>query len=285
MDSLRPWLVGARPGQALLAPLSVAVGASYAHLDAHKGPGLSSYLVVTIAAFAAAIGVNLIDHAWGLLAAPPPDPKRPAPEPIPEVGAKESALAGVAAMVLAALCGIGLASLSGSAPLGYGLAAVLLGVARGAPAVGLDTLDWRLGEVANVIALGPLAAMAGFASQAGSGSSGAFFAGIPSGIVAASALFPRRGTHQALDAQTERGIAAARPLFAVAAIVIAARFWEYGPWAITAALPMVVAAGAAWRFPPKPTEADFAQWGRLALVCASVALACLIVALGALAPE
>jgi hypothetical protein len=285
MDSLRPWLAAARPGHALLAPLCVAVGSSYAHLDARPGPGPSTHLVVSIAAFAAALGVNLIDHAWDGLGAPPPDPKLPAPEPLPEVGAKESVLAGLAALALAALCGIGLASLSGSAPLGYGMAAVVLGVARGAPAVGLDTLGWRLGEVANVVALGPLAAIAGFASQAGSGSSGAFLAGVPSGIVAASALFGRRGARQTLDPQTERGIAVALPLFAAGAIVIAARFWEYGPWACTAALPMVVAAGAAWRFPPRPTDADVARRGRLALVCAVVSLACIIVVLRVLAPE
>jgi 1,4-dihydroxy-2-naphthoate octaprenyltransferase len=279
MDPLRSWLAAARPGQALLAPLCVAVGSSYAHFDAHRGPGPSSHLVVTIAALAAALGVNLIDHAWDRLEAPPPDPKMPAPETLPKVGARESAVAGVAAVVLAALCGLALASLSGSAPLGYGMVAVVLGVARGAPAVGLDTLGWGLGEVATVVALGPLAAMAGFASQAGSGSSGAFLAGIPPGLVAAAALFGPRGARQRLDAQTERGIAVALPLLAAGAIATAARFWDYGPWACTAAVPMIVAAGAAWRFPPRPTEADTVRRGRLALVCAAVALGCLIVAL------
>jgi 1,4-dihydroxy-2-naphthoate octaprenyltransferase len=279
MKSLRSWSAASRPDQALLAPLCVAVGSSYAHFDAHRGPGPSAPIVVTLAALAAALGVNLINHAWDRLGAPPPDPMTPGPESLRPVGVRASAGAGAAALVLAALCGIGLASLSGSAALGYGMAAVLLGVARGAPVVGLDAMGWGLGELANVIALGPLAAMAGFAAQTGSGSSGAFLAGLPAGLVAAAALFGRRVTNRNLDASSERGIAVALPLLAAAAAGIAVRAGEYDPWAHAAAVPMIVAAGVAFRLPPRPTRADLARWGRLALVCAVAALAAIIAAL------
>ena len=285
MESLRPWLAAARPGQALLAPLCAAVGSTYAHFDAQRGPGLSAHVVVTLAALAAAVGVNLIDHAWIRLGTPPPDPKLP-PPPGPEpIDARDAAAAGGAALLLAALCGIGLGSLSGAAALGYGMVAVVLGVARGAPAVGLDTLGWRLGDVANALALGPVAAMAGYASQAGSGSAGAFLAGVPSGLVAAAALFGRRVIDDDIDADVARGIAVALPLVAAAAISIAARSGEYGPWAHVAGLPLVFAAGASWRFPPKPSEGDAAGSERLALSCAAAALACIIVSLGIATPE
>jgi 1,4-dihydroxy-2-naphthoate octaprenyltransferase len=284
MDSLRPWVDAARPGQAVLAPLCVAVGSSYAHFDAHRGPGLAAQVLVTLAALAAGLGVNLIDHAWDRLGAPPPDPKTPNPDALPPVSARESAVGGVAAIVLAALFGVGLASLSGSATLGYGMVAVTLGAARRAPVVGLDTMGSGLGEIAQVLALGPLAAMAGFASQTGSGSSGAFLAGVPAGLVAAAALFDRRGSRRDLDAKVERGVAVALPLLATAAIAIAARAGEYGPWAQAAAVPMIVAAAAAWRFPTRPSDADVARGRGLALVCAVAALASIVAGLGLGAP-
>lgn len=284
MDSLRPWINAARPGQALLAPLCVAVGSAYAHFDAHRGPGLTAHVVVTLAALAAAVGVNFIDHAWIRLSTPPPDPKMPKPAGPEPIGARESAVGAVAAFVLAALFGIGLASLSGAAALGYGMLAVVLGAARGAPAVGLHTLGWRLGDIANALALGPMAAMAGYASQAGTGSSGVFLAGVPSGLVAAAALFRRRVVERQLDANVERGIAVALPLVAAAATSIVARAGEYGPWAHAADLPLVVAALAAWRFPPTPGDDD-AEPGRLVLVCAALALACIVVSLAIASPE
>jgi 1,4-dihydroxy-2-naphthoate octaprenyltransferase len=270
----------------------VAVGSAYAHFDTQRGPGLSAHIVVTVGAFAAAVGVNLIDHAWDRLGAPPPDSERPVPAPLRPVDAGESLGAGIAALALAALCGLGLVPLSGSAALGYGVVAVSLGVARGAPVVGLDTMGWGLGEIAGVAALGPLAAIAGFASQAGTGSWGAFLAGIPAGLVAASALFARNFTRQDADARLGRmtpvialGEAEARrglvalPLLAVAAVTIAVRGGEYGSWAYAAALPLVVAAFAGWRLPASSTASDYDRWGRLALGCAVAALACIVLAL------
>jgi hypothetical protein len=47
---------------------------------------------------------------------------------------------------------------------------------------------------------------------------------------------------------------------------------------------MIVAAVAAWRLPAPPTVSDAARWGRLALVCAALALSWIIVALWALSP-
>jgi hypothetical protein len=127
--------------------------------------------------------------------------------------------------------------------------------------------------------------MAGYASQAGSGSSGAFLAGIPSGLVATAALFGQRRADPALDVQTERGLAVGLPILAAAALAIAARFWDYGSWACAGALPMIVAAGAAWRLPSPRTAADVARLGRLSLVCAALALSCIVVALRILSPQ
>jgi hypothetical protein len=283
MEPLRPWLAASRPERALLAPLCVAVGSSYAHFDAHRGPGHSVHLVVALAAFAAALGVNLFDYAWVRLGAPPPDPKTPVPEELVTVDARDAIAAGVAAIVLSALCGLALAPLSGAALLGYGAGAVVLGVLRGAPVVGLDTLGWGLGEIASVVAFGPLAAMAGFASQTGTGSTGAFLAGLPAGLVATAGLFGRRGGDPNLEGEVERGIAVALPLLAAGAIALAARSGEYGPWAPVAALPLIVASGVAWRLPPRPTAADFARWERPVLACAALALAVIVGSL-ALAP-
>ena len=285
MEPLRPWIAASRPGRALLAPLCVAVGSSYAHFDAHRGPGVLTHLLVMLAALAAGLGVNLIDHTWERLGAPPPDPKTPVPEELRPLDARDAAGAGVAAIALAALCGLGLAPLSGSAALGYGAAAVALGVLRGAPVVGFDTLGWGLGEIAPFVALGPLAALAGFASQTGEGSTGALLAGLPAGLVAAAALFGRRGADWNLDANVERGIAAALPLLAIGAIALAVRAGEYGPWAHAAAVPLIAASGAAWRLPPQPTDADFARWETPALICAALALGGIVASLGLVPPR
>jgi hypothetical protein len=260
------------------------VGSSYAHFDAQQGPGLVADVALTIVAFAAALGVNLVDYAWGLLGAPLPDPKAAVPEPLSGVGTREAAIGGVAAVGSAALCGIGLASLSGSAPLGYGTVAVLLGLARGAPAIGLDALGWRLGALAEAVAFGPLAATAGYAAHAGRGSSGAWIAGIPAGLVAVAALYDPSRADPDTDPRTGHGLGVALPFLAAAAIAIAARFWDYGAWASAGAVPMIVAAVAAWRLPAPPTVSDAARWGRLALVCAALALSWIIVALWALSP-
>ncbi len=298
MNPLRSWLAAAQPAQALLAPTCVAVGSSYAHFDAQRGQGLSAHAVVTLGAFAAALGVNLIDHAWDRLGAPPSDSGKPDPAALRPLDARESLSVGVAALALAALCGLGLVPLSGSAALGYGLLAVILGVARGAPVAGLDTMGWGLGEIATAVALGPLAATAGFASQAGAGSWGAFLAGIPAGLVAASALFATTFTRQDVDArlrrmtpvivlgenEARRGLVAL-PLLAAAAVTIAVRWGEYGPWANAAALPLAVAALAGWRLPAEPKPSDYDRWGRLALGCAFAALACIVLALRFARPE
>src|SRR5262245_46576864 len=285
MDSLRPWVAAARPERALLAPVCVAVGSSYAHLDAQPGPGFPGQILITIAAFAAALGVNLVDHAWDRSTEPPPDSEAAGASLAPDVGAVASAIAGAAMIALSALCGIALASLSGSAALGYGAVAVLLGIARRTPAVGLETLGWGLGEVAYAVALGPLAALAGFASQAGSGSTGAFLAGCPPGLVAAASLVAPRRSHPTLDEDAERSIAVAVPLSAAGAIAIAARFWEYGAWAGAAALPMIVIAVASWRSPRRPEDADVARSQRVALACAVVALVWIVAVLRILSGE
>jgi 1,4-dihydroxy-2-naphthoate octaprenyltransferase len=298
MNPHRSWLAAARPAQALLAPTCVAVGSSYAHFDTQRGPGFSAHAVVTLGALAAALGVNLIDHAWDQLGAPPPESGEPDAAPLRSKDAGESLGAGVGLLAVAALCGLGLVPLSGSAAVGYGLLAVLLGVARGAPVVGLGTMGWGLGEIAGVVALGPLAATAGFASQAGTGSWGAFLAGIPAGLVAASALYSRSFTRRDADArlrritpvialgetEARRGLVAL-PLLAAAAVAVAVRWGEYGPWANAAALPLAVAAFSGWRLPVEPKPFDYDRWGRLALGCAFAALACIVLALRFATPE
>ena len=133
---------------------------------------------------------------------------------------------------------------SGAAALGYGIIAVALGVMRRAPVIGLDALGWGLGELSTLLALGPVAALAGFASQAGTGSSGAFLAGLPAGVIAAAVLFARHFTEHDADSRLARVtpvvalgedqarlVLVACPLVAAAAVVVAARTGEYGPWA------------------------------------------------------
>jgi hypothetical protein len=277
-------MAAARPEQALLAPLCVLVGSSYAHFDSQPGPGLPAHVVVTVGALAAGVGVILIDHAWDLMAAPPPDPKSPIPEHLEPLEPAEAAIAGAATIALAALCGLGLVPLSGAAAAGYGALAVILGVVRGIPAVGLDALGWSLSEIAAILALGPLAASAGFASQAGSGSWGAVFAGIPAGLVAATPLLGRRLARGDGGAELRQALLAL-PLLAIAAVTIAVRAGEYGPWAYAAAAPMAVAAASAWRLPVAPDEAELRRWTLWAVRCSLAALAIIVVALRVASPE
>jgi 1,4-dihydroxy-2-naphthoate octaprenyltransferase len=263
MDALRSWLAACRPGQALLAPCCVAVGASYARFDAQSSRGLGAGVLVTAGAFAAAIGVHLIDLAWDRLGAPATEAGRP-------TGAGEAAAGGGAALAIAALCGFGLVGPSGSGPLGYGALAVGLGVLRGAPLIGWDAVGGGLGELAAFLAFGPLAASAGYASQAGTGSWGAVLAGAPAGLVALAALFAGRGHDATLEPADARKIAVSLPLIAAAAVALAVRYGEYGPWANAAAVPLAVAAAASWRRE---------VWRSAILVCVLVALGIIAVAL------
>jgi 1,4-dihydroxy-2-naphthoate octaprenyltransferase len=298
MNSLRPWMEAGRPAEALLAPLAVAVGSSYAHFDARPGPGLFAHIVVTIASFAAGVGINFIESGWDGMGAPPPEPGSVRSDADWPLASREAFVAGGAALVLAAIAGLGLVPLSGAAALGYGLTAVALGVMRRAPVFGLDTLGWGLGELATLLALGPLAALAGFASQAGSGSSGAFLAGLPAGVIAAAVLFGRHFTERDADSRLARVtpivalgedqarlVLVALPVVAAAAVVVAARTGEYGPWAQAASLPLTVAAFVGWRLPASPDANDYALWRRLTLGCAVVALVCIIVSLRIASPD
>jgi 1,4-dihydroxy-2-naphthoate octaprenyltransferase len=246
--------------------LCAAVGSAYAHFDARRGTGFLAHLLLTLGAFSAAVGVNLVDHAWDGLGESSPDAAR-------------SFVAGFGALAIAALCGFGLVPLSGSAALGYGLLAVLLGLSRSAPVVGLGGLGRGLGEIATVVATGPLAVTAGFASQAGTGSWGAFLAGTPPGLIATASLFLLRGSRRDPSARGARPTAAALPLLGAVAVALAVAAGEYGPWACTAAVPLAVVAIATWRHPSTPSPEDDARLGRLSLVCALAALACIVVSL------
>jgi len=298
MNSLRPWLAAGRPDRALLAPLAAAVGSSYAHFDAQPGPGLPAHALVSAAAFAAGCGVNFIDNAWDRLGEPPRESGTVRSDDDRPLGPRESLLVGLGALAVAAVCGLGLVPFSGSAALGYGFVAVALGVLRRAPVVGGDTLGWGLGDLATLLALGPVAAMAGFASQTGTGSSGAFLAGLPAGVVAVAALFGRHFTESdadrrwarmtpvaALGEDQARLVLVTLPGLAAGAIVIAARAGEYGTWASFAAIPLAVAALAAWRIPAAPSTADHARWERWALGCAAAALAIIVLALRVASPD
>jgi 1,4-dihydroxy-2-naphthoate octaprenyltransferase len=298
MSSLRPWLEAGRPAQALLAPLGVAVGSSYAHFDARPGPGLSAQVVVIVAALGAGLGVNLVESGWDRIGAPPPEAGSSISDAEWPLASREAFLAGGAALAFATVCGLALVPLSGAAALGYGLLAVALGVLRRAPVFGLDTLGWGLGELATLLALGPLAALTGFAAQAGTGSSGAFVAGLPAGIIATAALFARHFTEReaddrlarvtpvvALGEDQARLVLPALPAVAVAAVVVATRTGEYGPWAVAAVAPLAFAALAGWRLPASADAAEYARWGRLALGCAVAALVCIVASLWIASPD
>ena len=284
MLDLRPWIEAGRPERAMLAPLVVAVGSSYAHFDEQPGPGLPAHLVVSLAAFAAGVGVNFVDHGWDRIDAPEE--------------ARDSLIAGAAALAVAGLLGLALVPLSGSAAVGYGLLAVLIGVLRRAPVAGFDGLGWGVGDLATAVALGPVAALAGFASQAGTGSMGAILAGIAPGLVTASALFARHFIEMDVDArftrvtslaalgeQRARGVLVALPVVAAAAVVIGSRVGEYGTWSGLAALPLGVAAVLAFRLPPRAVRDDYEKWERQALACAAAALIVQTVALRLASPD
>lgn len=181
------------------------------------------------------------------------------------LGAREAIGCAAAAVALAGLCAVGLASMSGAAALGFGALAMLVGAARGASA--------------SFIAFGPLAAMAGFASQAGIGSWGAFLAGIPTGLVVAGALAEPHRSSRELESGAAHRTAIALPLVAAAAVAMAVRSGEYGPWARLAVLPLIVAAIAAWRAPTQPTSEDQTRRERLVLACAVAALGAIVLAL------
>jgi 1,4-dihydroxy-2-naphthoate octaprenyltransferase len=284
MLDLRPWIEAGRPERAMLAPLVVAVGSSYAHFDEQPGPGLPAHLLVTLAAFAAGFGVNLIDHAWDRMDAPD--------------AMRDSLIAAFAALGIAALLGLALVPLSGSAAVGYGLVAVLIGALRRAPVVGFDGLGWGVGDLATLVALGPLASMVGFASQAGTGSMGAILAGVPAGVIAASVLFARHFIEKdgdarfarvtpvaALGEDRARSVLVALPLVAAAAVVIGSRAGEYGAWSGLAAIPLGVAAALAFRLPAHATRDDYQTWERRALACAAAALIVHIIALRLASPD
>jgi len=296
MTPLRPWLVAGRPAEALLPPLAVAVGSSYAQFDNQPGPGIPAHFLVTAAAFAAGFGIHLIEFGWDGLGEPPDGDESNAPAE-PALGAQEAFAGGAAALLLAGLLGAALVPFSGSAALGYGLLAVALGVLRRAPLVGLDALGWGLGELGTFLALGPLAVVAGFASQARSGSSGAFLAGIPVGLIAVAASFVRHFTHRQADDRLSRStpvaslgedqarlLLAALPVIAGLGVIVAARVWEYGPWSIAAAAPLAVAGLTVWRLPSPATPAAYERWGRVALVCAAAALVAIAISLRVASP-
>ena len=289
MESLRPLFRAARIDRAFLAPCAVFVGSSYAHFDAQPGPGFPAHVVVSVGALAAAIGVNLVDHAWDELGAPLPDPRHPVPEEERPLASRDAAIAGGIALAAALLCGVILVFLSGSATLGWGFLAILLGVARSTPVAGFDTLGRGLGDVANLVALGPLAALAGYASQAGHGATGAVLAGLPAGAVGAMALYPRHFLRRDADARHERltpvavfGADRARagfyagPVLAAAAIQAIISLHEYGRGTYAAFVPLAVAAFLAWRLPGDPSPSDYERFDRgvvLAALAALVALA------------
>lgn len=268
MESWRAWVAAARFEDAILAPLCVAVGSSYAHYDAQPGPGLPAHLVVSAGALAAGVGVNLVEHAWDRLRAPAPGTE----------DARDAAIGAGGAIALAGVCGLGLVPLSGAAAAGYGAVAVVLALVRGIPAVGLDALGWGLSEIAAIIALGPLAASAGFASQAGTGSWDAVLAGIPAGLVAATPSLAGRFKLGDVGKELRQALMAL-PLLAAAATMLAVRARDYGPIAYAAAIPMVAVAAAGWRLPTAPGEHDQRRWKILANGCAIAALAIIVVAL------
>ena len=281
MERLRPLLEVVRLDRALLAPCAVFVGSSFARFDAQSGPGLSAHLVVSAAALLAAAGVELIDLAWDLWGDDAPE----------TIDSRDAAIVGSLALVAAILVGGLLVPLSGSAAVGYGVVAVLLGIARGMPVVGLDGLGRGLGDLANVLALGPLAVAAGYASQSGRAALGAAVLGIPVGLAAAGVLYLRHFTRPDADARHERltpvailGEDQARlglalfPLGAIAALVGIVAV-QVGPKAILAAIaPLAVLAALGWRAARDPAT-DLARFGWVASLVAAIALVTLAVAL------
>ena len=120
------------------------------------------------------------------------------------------------------------------------------------------------------------------------------------GIVAvvAGVLFARHFTKRDTDTRLARMtpvatlgedqarlVLVALPAIAAAAVIVATRAGEYGPWAHVAALPLALASFAGWRLPVGPTPAGYARWGRLALGCAFAALAAIVAALRIASPD
>ena len=204
MERLRPWSDAANPLQAALAPLAVEIGAAFARFDARPAVSIVAHLAVLGGAYAAAIGVNLVDHLWDLPGHPPPDPKRPVPDEDRPVDRGEASGAAGLALAAAALLGCLAAWRAGAALLGYGIVAVALGLWRRAPYFGGDTLGFALGDLATALALGPLAVATGYAAHAGEGSNGALVAGLAVGAIAAAATFPRHLVRADIDAALER---------------------------------------------------------------------------------
>jgi 1,4-dihydroxy-2-naphthoate octaprenyltransferase len=281
MERLRPLLEVVRLDRALLAPCAVFVGSSFARYDAQPGPGFPAHVVVSVAALLAAVGVELIDLAWDLWGA----------EADGAIDARDAAIVGSLALVTALLVAAILVPLSGSAAVGYGLVAILLGIVRGMPVVGLDGLGRGLGDAANVAALGPLAVLAGFASQCGHGSLGAAILGVPVGFIAAGVLYLRHFTRADADARHERqtpvailGEDQARlglplfPLLAIVALVLIVAA-EEGPRGLLAAgVPLAALAALGWRAARDPST-DLARFGWTASIVAGIAMITLAVAL------
>lgn len=241
MERLRTWLDAARPEHGI-AVLSVAAGVACAHFDARPA-GVLSGLLVTAAALAAGVAVGFVDRAWDAVG-----------------DAREAAAGAIFGVAAAAALGLAAAWISGSALLVYGGAAVLLGVWRRAPAIGGDTVGYGLGDLATVAALGPLAMLAGYASQGGEGSASAFHGGLPVGLAAEAASYYRHFTRRDADVALHRMTpvatlgeeqarlgALALPLIAAAAVVVVWRAGEFGAGATFSTVPLAVLAVVAAR--------------------------------------
>ena len=99
----RAWMAAARFEEALLVPLCVLVGSVLRALRRAAGAGApGAPHRHDCRALAAGVGVNLVDHAWERLQAPPPDPKNPVPEQLRPLDGRDAALGGAGAIVLAA---------------------------------------------------------------------------------------------------------------------------------------------------------------------------------------
>lgn len=286
MDRFRPLLVAARLDRALLAPCAVFIGSSFARFDAQPGPGLPAHLAVSLGALAAGIGVNLIDHAWDRLGAPPPDPRKPMPESDAPLDARDAAIAGAVALGIALLASIALAPLSGSAAIGWGAFAVALGALRGAPAIGLDTLGPGLGDLADVLALGPLAAVAGYASQSGAGGMGAAIIGIPAGLACAAPLFARHFTRPEANRRLERIVPVtarwgfvALPALAALSVVALVQLGEAPRGVLAAIVPLAAAAAIGARLPNTAEPETFERAARSLAVVVLVTLLTFSIAL------
>ncbi len=160
--------LAARLDRAFVAPCAVFVGSSFARFDGQPGPGLPAHLLVSWGALLAALGVSLLDSE-----------RTPGRRAI-----------GSGSLLAALFFGIALAALSGPASPGFGAAAVAIVVLGGSPDAS-DSMRLRLASVlARGLSFGPLAVLAGFASQCGHGSIAAALVGIPVGVVATLPIPP-----------------------------------------------------------------------------------------------